>query len=95
MAVKIIIRRNVTKEARDEAYPLFLRLREGAMSQGGYISGETLRNFDDPDDHVVISTWRSIDDWKAWENSPQRKEIQTRLDTILGEKTAYNVYHYA
>ncbi len=95
MAIKVIIRRNVPAEAREDVYPLFIKLRELAVKQDGYISGETLRNFDDPNDYIVISTWRSLDDWKAWEMNPERNALQNNIDMLIGIKTEYRVYHYA
>ncbi len=94
MAVKIIIRRNITPEKEKEVLPLLLQLRSKATIQPGYISGETLRRIDSPDEFLVISTWQSIDTWKAWENSEERKEIQSKIDEILGQETEYSVYYY-
>jgi heme-degrading monooxygenase HmoA len=94
MAVKIIIRRRLSKDKGAELLPLLLELRSKATSQPGYISGETLRNVDDPEDYVVISTWESVEHWKAWYASKERAEIQEKIDGLLREKTAYGVYYY-
>jgi len=93
MAVKIIIRRIVPELTRDEIHPLLKQLRENALGQEGYISGETLRNFDNPDEFVVIGTWRSLEDWKAWEAHPRRQELQTTIDKLLSRKTEYSAYY--
>lgn len=42
------------------------------MLKPGYITGETLINIDDPEDFIVISTWKSPEDWKNWLNSKER-----------------------
>ena len=94
MAVKIIIRRKVHKEKEAELVPLLIQLRALATAQPGYVSGETLRNVDHPEEYLVISTWQSVDNWKAWLSSKQRAEIQQKIDTLLGEKSEYNVYLY-
>ena len=86
MAIKIIIRRRVTKEKEAKLLPLLVELRSKATTQPGYISGETLRNVNDPQDFIVISTWQSVEAWKTWEASKGRAEIQNRIDTLLGEK---------
>jgi heme-degrading monooxygenase HmoA len=65
-----------------------------ATAQRGYISGETLRSMDDPEEFMVISTWQSAQDWEAWLQSKERKEVQTRIDQILGGKTNYERFHY-
>ena len=94
MAVKIIIKRKVSKGKEGQLLPLLLELRSKATTQPGYISGETLRNVNDPEDYVVISTWQSVDAWKAWEANKGRGEIQNRIDSLLGAKTSYGVYYY-
>ena len=74
--------------------PLLLDLRSKAITQPGYISGETLININDLEDYVVIGTWKSADHWKAWEATKERREIQSNIDTLLGEKAAYGIYFY-
>ena len=61
MAVKIFIRRSIPEDRTNDLLPLFRRLRNLATNQSGYISGETLKNLDDPSDYLVISTWNSLD----------------------------------
>ena len=94
MAVKIIIKRRVPKGTEGKLLPLLLELRSKATVQPGYISGETLRNIDDPEEYMVISTWQSADVWKAWEANPKRAELQDKIDALLKEKTQYGVYLY-
>ena len=94
MAIKIIIRRRVQKEKEGKVLPLLVELRSNATTQPGYISGETMRNANDPQDFIVISTWQSVEAWKAWEASKGRAEIQTRIDALLGKKTNYGIYLY-
>jgi len=94
MAVKIIIKRVVTEDNIKYLTALLKQLRTLANNQPGYISGETLRNFENPNENLVISTWQSIDDWKNWENSKERSEIQEKVDLLLGEETKYEIYHY-
>lgn len=94
MAVKIIIKRKIPKSREVQILPLLLELRLRAMRQPGYISGETLINVDDPEDYLVISTWKSVKEWKAWEKSKERNEIQERIEKLLGEKSSVQVYYY-
>ena len=94
MAVKIIIKRKVPKVKEAQVLPLLLDLRSKAITQPGYISGETLINVNDPEDYVVIGTWKSVNHWKAWEATKERGEIQSKIDALLGEKAAYRIYFY-
>ena len=60
MAVKIVIRRKVPGKKEKELLPLLIQLRALATAQPGYISGETLRNMDNPEEYLVISRWKSV-----------------------------------
>ena len=94
MAVKIIINRKVSREKEKKLRPLLIQLRALATAQPGYISGETLRNVDRPEEYLVISMWQSVNNWKAWASSKKRAEIQEKIDVLLGTKTEYNLYLY-
>jgi len=94
MAIKVIITRKVAKGRQNDLLPLLMELRTQAMNQKGYISGETLKGISDPDEFLVISTWQSFEDWKAWEDNPARREIQVKIDAILEEKTVAKAYLY-
>ena len=95
MAVKILIKRYVPENRIQDLMPFFKQLRSMAAQQEGYISGETLRRIDRPGQYLVISTWRSSDDWRRWVLSKQRKEVQDLIDSALGEKTEYEIYEFA
>jgi heme-degrading monooxygenase HmoA len=71
---------------------LLKQLRALTLEQPGYISGETLNRIDKKDECMVVSTWRSVEDWNSWVNNPKRNEIQTEIDKLLGEETDYAMY---
>ena len=94
MAVKIMIRRTVPEDKARKMIPIFKQMRQMAMEQTGYIAGETLRNYNDPSEFLVISTWQSATDWQNWLKSSERQEIQVKIDELLGGKTFYDVFHH-
>jgi heme-degrading monooxygenase HmoA len=94
MAVKIIIKRRVSKDKEANLLPLLVQLRALATAQPGYISGETLRSMQHPEEYLVISTWQSTEDWDKWLSSAQRAEIQDKVDSLLGQETIYDIYLY-
>ncbi|BCL62660.1 antibiotic biosynthesis monooxygenase family protein [Desulfomarina profundi] len=92
MTVKIFIKRKVSADSILELTILLKKLRSLTLSQSGYIYGETLRRVDADNECMVISTWRSLDDWNKWLHNEQRIEIQNEIDRLLGETTEYSVY---
>jgi len=94
MAVKILIKRHVPEDKARELIPLVRQMRSLATNHEGYISGETLRNLESPEQFLVISTWQSSQDWKEWLKSEDKKEVQAKIDSLLGGETEYEIYHY-
>ena len=92
MSVKIFIKRKVQEQNVLELTALLKRKRTLTLEQEGYISGETLGRIDQKDQCMVISSWRSVEDWNRWVNDPKRIEVQTKIDEILGEETEYEMY---
>jgi heme-degrading monooxygenase HmoA len=96
MAVKILIKRRLPQD-RDKAQyvvGVFRQLRMLALEQKGYISSETLRSIQDPQEFLVISTWGALDDWENWFNSGQRKELHLKVDMLLDGGTTYEAFQH-
>lgn len=94
MTIKIIIERRTIPGNELTLSDLLMQLRGEAMKSKGYISGETLRALQDPNKYIVISTWDSLEDWRAWEENEKRKEIQERIDALLRAPSAHQIYVY-
>jgi heme-degrading monooxygenase HmoA len=92
MAIKVVIERSVSAENQDELAELLKDLRAKAIRQPGYVSGETLFSVDRPGTHLVISTWETLREWKAWENNPERKGITYKIESLLNEPSRIAVY---
>lgn len=101
MIVRVIMTRKVAKHGRGLDVTLLpilsellMELRTIANHQAGYISGETLRNVNNPEEYVVISTWRSLDDWERWFANEKRAELEGKVDALIGSPTIYKIYSY-
>jgi len=96
MAVKILIKRSLPLDKAKAQYivSIFRQLRMLALEQEGYISSETLRSMEHPQEFLVISTWRSLEDWQRWFDSRQRKELHSKVDNLLESGTTYELYQY-
>jgi len=93
MAVDVMIRRTVKPgHPAKQLVPLLLKLRAMALSQPGYISGETLCNVDNPEECIVVSRWETVEDWQRWVRSRDRAEIEEKIEALTGEKSDYTVY---
>lgn len=92
MTVKILIKRKVPEKSSVELALLLKKMRGLTLNQPGYISGETLKRIDKNDEYMVISTWRSVEDWNSWVNNDKRSIVQAEIDKLLGSETEYAIY---
>ncbi len=92
MAVHVIIKRKIKMNHPEELVPLLQELRARAEKQEGYISSETLQNIDSPDEILVVSKWKTAESWKFWFDSKERRDIQGRVDSLIGERTFYDLF---
>jgi len=90
--VRIVIERHLKKGMRGNLMPLLRELRAAAMHQPGYVTGETLASTEDPSIISVLSTWRGLGDWKAWEKSEQRIKLYANIEPLLVEKPKVSIY---
>ncbi len=92
MAVHVVIKRKFRMNQPKEILPLLNELNLRAKNQPGYISTDTLQSTEDLADYLVVSAWETIEDWNNWFMNPQRKEIQDQVDSLIGERTFYEVF---
>lgn len=93
MAVHVVIKRKFKMNNPDELLPLLNEIRNRASEQPGYISSNTLQSMEDPEDYLVISVWQRDEDWKRWFLSEDRRDIQGKIDSLIGERTFYEMFH--
>lgn len=94
MAIKVIIERRIKEGKEEELGQLLRQLRAKALMAPGYISGQTLRSVDDPRLYVVISTWKSLEDWRKWEQDPERNELQAKINQLLEEPAKFRMFYF-
>jgi antibiotic biosynthesis monooxygenase (ABM) superfamily enzyme len=92
MAVTVLIRRKVTSDTGELLENIYRELVAVAVKQKGYLSAESMRRVDVPDEHLVICKWEHIDDWAKWLISGARMELQDRIDALINSKTRFEIY---
>jgi len=93
--VRVVIEHKIkSPEYVDRAVDLIREIRQEAMKQHGFITGETLTNVDDPTNMLVISTWESRDAWDLWDTSKRRVELKPLINELLSEPYSVRVFEY-
>ncbi len=72
--------------------PLLKELRKKSQKQPGFLSRTTYSNVGDPGELIVLSEWESMEDWMRWMENKEAKELQWKVDSIIGEKTSFEIY---
>ena len=95
MSVRIIIDRKVKKGKEVDFTKLLRKLRSKAIFSEGYISGEMLRDRDDPQNYIVITTWQSVADWERYEKVPETSKIHARIEKLMAKPTKVKICMHA
>ncbi|MFO8143123.1 MAG: antibiotic biosynthesis monooxygenase family protein [Dehalococcoidales bacterium] len=90
--VKVVLERHLKAGKRGDFIHLLKELRTATIHHRGYVTGETLSSIDDSSVILVLSMWQSLEDWKAWEESPQRLDLEEKVEPLLSENPRVNVY---
>ncbi len=92
MAVNVITKRTPKTGANDELNSVLQELGQLAMSQPGYISGETLLSALATNSTLVVSQWTSMQHWQEYEISRERQGLLDRVSELLDEPAVTEVY---
>jgi antibiotic biosynthesis monooxygenase (ABM) superfamily enzyme len=92
MSIKILVERKFKDTPSESDIEVIHKIRVLAMKQRGYIGGETLINYIDNKEVVIVAQWTDIDVWNRWINSKERKKLEHELCPNLAEPTRMRVY---
>lgn len=92
MSVKILIKRKFKKESLKDAAAMLIKARTNAMGHQGYISTETLVNYDDPQSVLILSMWQNKEDWDRYQDSAARKAHEGKYANLFEGSTEYEMY---
>jgi heme-degrading monooxygenase HmoA len=95
MTVHVIIKRKLIVNDPEKLTPMMKELSERAQQQAGYVSSDTLQSIENPGEYLVISRWETQEDWNAWFQSKERRDIQGKIDSLIGERTFYELFKSA
>lgn len=92
MIAKILIKRTFQKNSERQILPILQKMRAAAMGQAGYVSGETLTNYENPQRVTVISTWQNMESWVHWKKSPERAKLESMLEVFQVGPTEFEEF---
>jgi heme oxygenase (mycobilin-producing) len=91
--VKVVLMHTTKdRESSKALIKLIKDIRVVASKQPGFISGETMVDVDDALSIIVISTWKTAEDWKAWDESPARNKTRPLIEELLVKPFTTNIH---
>jgi len=92
MSVHVMSIRKFQIEETEKMNSLLAELNSRSKKQPGHISREILRSLDNPGEYLVRVEWETAEYWDKWLHSKERRDIQGKIDSIIGEKTFFEVF---
>jgi heme oxygenase (mycobilin-producing) len=92
MSVHVMSIRKFQIEKTEKMISLLAELNSCSKEQPGHISRETLSSLDNPGEYLVRCEWETVEYWNKWLHSKERREIQGKIDSLIGEKTFFEVF---
>ena len=83
MTVRVVIRRRFKSGNVSQASSMLVQARKNAMAHDGYISSESLSGCQDPNEILVLSTWRHLEDWQTYEASQARQDLENQFAEMM------------
>ncbi|GHA90286.1 hypothetical protein GCM10007159_09930 [Modicisalibacter luteus] len=65
-----------------------------SMTASGFISGESLHEHGNTEHRLLITQWRDLASWKAWQHSQQREAVLQKLLPLLTEEERITAYEH-
>lgn len=72
--------------------PILMQLRSHAMQYPGYIGAENLVSEEDFSVVVMISTWETLENWKAWVESRRTRDLLRQAKTVVMQAARITAY---
>ena len=92
MSVHVMSIRKFQIDETEKLISLLSELSSRSKEQPGHISRETLKSLDNPGEYLVRCEWETVEDWDKWLHSKERRDIQGKIDSLIGEKTFFEVF---
>jgi len=81
--IRVLINRHVREGCLDDYVNSIRNARKKVLNFDGFIAGELLEEKSNSNHAIIISCWESFDDWEAWYDSDERKQVSQEMSSYL------------
>jgi len=72
--------------------PILMQLRSHAMQYPGFVSAENLVSEEDLSVVVMISTWETVENWRAWVESRVTQDLLYQAKAVVMQAARITSY---
>lgn len=72
--------------------PILMKLRSHAMQYPGFISAENLVSEEDFSVVMMITTWQTIENWRAWTESKITRDLFEQAKAVVTQAARLTAY---
>ncbi len=84
--IRVIIERSIAETLEIHYENISKETLQLAIRSPGFISGESLKDIQNPRHHILLCKWRSVEDWQLWVESPERKAMMSKLNILFDQE---------
>ncbi|MFW6105458.1 MAG: antibiotic biosynthesis monooxygenase family protein [Chloroflexota bacterium] len=72
--------------------PILMQLRSHAMQYPGFVNAENLVSEEDFSVVVMLSTWETVENWRAWVESRVTRDLLQQAKAVVMETARITTY---
>ncbi len=89
--IRVIIERFIAESLEANYEETAKETLQKAIVAPGFISGESRKDIMNHRHRFILCTWRSMQDWQRWQQSPERKSMMEKLNLMLEKEEVVTV----
>ena len=83
--IRVLIERQIIEGLEHPYSSAITTMMQAIIQAPGFVSGESLRELDRPNHHLVLSAWSSRHAWERWAVSRERREAMEAISQFMAE----------
>ncbi len=81
--IKVLIDRQIADDMESTYEEAIKHTLSAIVAASGYVSGASYKDCSDPNHRIIITNWRTREDWVMWSNSAERRHVIAAIQPIL------------
>ncbi|MFL0805928.1 MAG: antibiotic biosynthesis monooxygenase [Oceanobacter sp.] len=89
--IKVLIDRQIAEGMESTYEEAIKQTLSAIVSAQGYVSGASYKDCSDSNRRIIITNWRTLEDWQRWNHSLERKNVIASIQPILMREERFTI----